>query len=88
MPTIDNQGENTMSNALKAFLPATERLDVLVGYFYFSGFQEIYKELADKKIRILVGMDIDTSMVYSLNRKEPSDLYGVRPFPVQAGSIL
>ena len=77
-----------MANALKAFLPATERLDVLVGYFYFSGFQEIYKELSDKKIRILVGMDIDTSMVYSLNRKDPSNLYEIRTAPVQAGSML
>ena len=33
-----------------------------VGYFYFSGFGGIYKELTDKKVRILVGMEIETKI--------------------------
>jgi superfamily II DNA or RNA helicase len=31
----------------------------LVGYFYFSGFSELYKQIGDKKLRVLVGLDID-----------------------------
>lgn len=76
--TIDNTWSNTMANALKAFLPATERIDILVGYFYFSGFKEVYKDLSDKKIRILVGMDMDEKLIPLLARKQPHNLYEMR----------
>lgn len=67
-----------MANALKAFLPATESIDILVGYFYFSGFKEVYKDLSDKKIRILVGMDMDEKLIPLLARKQPHNLYEMR----------
>ena len=35
-------------------------MDVLVGYFYFSGYKLISEKLTDKHVRILVGLDIDT----------------------------
>jgi superfamily II DNA or RNA helicase len=76
--TIDNTWSNTMANALRAFLPATERIDILVGYFYFSGFKEVYKDLSDKKIRILVGMDMDEKLIPLLARKQPHNLYEMR----------
>lgn len=63
MPSITNDGENTLSAALKDILPNCDRVDALVGYFYFSGFRDLHKELADKQIRILVGMDIDRKVV-------------------------
>ena len=37
----------------------TKAMDFLVGYFYFSGIQEIYKNIEDKPMRILVGMDME-----------------------------
>ncbi len=40
----------------------TENIDILVGYFYFSGFDGIYKNLINKKVRILVGMDVETKI--------------------------
>jgi superfamily II DNA or RNA helicase len=64
-----------MANALRAFLPASDKMDILVGYFYFSGFKEIHKELKDKNVRILVGMDIDEQLIPTLARKKPHDLY-------------
>jgi hypothetical protein len=76
--TVDNKGENTMANALRRFLPKTISIDVLVGYFYFSGFREVYRDIADKKMRILVGMDIDEHLIPTLARKQPHDLYNIK----------
>lgn len=45
MSSIINDKDNNLSSALKNILPSSEKLDVLAGYFYFSGFQEIYFEL-------------------------------------------
>lgn len=63
MPSITNIGSNTLSAALKDILPNCDRIDALVGYFYFSGFLDLKDELKDKKIRILVGMDIDQKII-------------------------
>jgi superfamily II DNA or RNA helicase/HKD family nuclease len=63
MPTITNEGTNTLSANLKSILPNCDRIDALVGYFYFSGFKDLHNELKDKKIRILVGMDIDNKIL-------------------------
>lgn len=40
-------------------LPASKNLFFLVGYFYFSGFEKLYKNILDKNLKILVGMDIE-----------------------------
>lgn len=85
--TIDNTWSNTMANALKAFLPTTENIDILVGYFYFSGFKEVYQELSDKKIRILVGMDMDEKLIPVLSRKQPQNLYEMRSSDKEASLI-
>lgn len=63
MTTITNTGENTLSAKLKTILPNCDRIDALVGYFYFSGFRDLHNELKDKHIRILVGMDIDKKIL-------------------------
>lgn len=34
-------------------------MDILVGYFYYSGYIQLSENLKDKQIRILVGLDID-----------------------------
>ncbi len=73
MTSITNEHDNNLADKIKNILPSTNSLDALVGYFYFSGFQEIYKELADKKVRILVGMEMDEKalgMISSLNIEE------------------
>jgi len=71
---ITNTGTNTLSAALKDILPNCDRVDALVGYFYFSGFRDLHKELQNKKIRILVGMDIDRKMIEKISALKDANL--------------
>jgi len=60
---ITNRGEDTLLNTIKKiFTIPMESLDFLVGYFYFSGMEQIYKNMGDTKMRILVGMDVDKEL--------------------------
>jgi superfamily II DNA or RNA helicase len=74
MPTITNIGTNTLSSNLKNILPKCDRIDALVGYFYFSGFKDLHNELKDKQIRILVGMDIDKKIIDKISTFKELDL--------------
>ena len=57
---IRNTGDQSLSKIINNLLPSkTKSLDFLVGYFYFSGMEEIYSNLEDKPMRILVGLDMD-----------------------------
>lgn len=62
MALIDNQNQ-TMHEALINALSTADRIDIQVGYFYFSGFELLAKYLKDKKVRILVGKQIDPNAV-------------------------
>jgi len=55
---ITNQ-DRLLSDVVNNVLPSSEKLYFLVGYFYFSGFEEIYKNVTDKEIKILVGLEIE-----------------------------
>jgi superfamily II DNA or RNA helicase/HKD family nuclease len=74
MPAITNTGDNTLSNNLKKILPKCDKIDALVGYFYFSGFKDLHNELKDKQIRILVGMDIDKKIIDKVSTLKALDL--------------
>ncbi|MEA3449144.1 MAG: helicase-related protein [Bacteroidota bacterium] len=53
---------NTLKQRLQKLIGASHELKFLVGFFYFSGWQEIYKELqnnTDINLKILVGLDVD-----------------------------
>lgn len=56
MQIIDNQ-EIKMADVINNIMPSSKHLYFRTGYFYFSGFKEIYKNLLNKKINILVGKD-------------------------------
>ena len=58
---ITNQKE-FLSEIINKILPSSEKLFFLVGYFYFSGFEQIYQNIVDKKIKILIGMDIEKDL--------------------------
>lgn len=58
---ITNQ-DKFLSEVINNILPGCDKAYFLVGYFYFSGFQEIYGQLRDKHLRILVGLDIERSL--------------------------
>lgn len=67
MKAITNIGTNTLSSSLKDILPSCNKIDALVGYFYFSGFKDLHAELKDKNIKILVGMDIDSKILEKIS---------------------
>ena len=70
---IQNTGDNSRSQISNNLLPSkTKAMDFLVGYFYFSGIQEIYKNIDDKPMRILVGMDMDHEL---LNKTSEFDFF-------------
>ena len=50
-----------LKNVFSSAVTKSAKFDFLVGYFYLSGFYEIQKDLADKDLRILVGMDTDVT---------------------------
>ncbi len=58
---ITNQ-EKFLSDVINGILPKTNAVDILVGYFYYSGYTSISENLKDKKVRILVGLDVDTQI--------------------------
>lgn len=58
---ITNQ-DRFLKEVINNILPTSQNLFFLVGYFYFSGFQDLYENLRDKHLRILVGMDIEMNI--------------------------
>lgn len=54
--------ETFLSNTVKNLINQSKALDFLVGFFFFSGFGQIYKEVEDIPLRILVGMDADVDV--------------------------
>ena len=61
---ITNQNQ-FLKEIIEKLLPGCDNLYFLIGYFYFSGFEQIYKNLDDKNIKILVGLDIEKSVMNS-----------------------
>ena len=51
--------EKFLSDIINGILPKTNAVDILVGYFYYSGYIQLSENLKDKQIRILVGLDVD-----------------------------
>lgn len=82
---IDNRNK-TMLDSLRNSLKQAENVDILTAFFYFSGFDALADDLADKKIRILVGNTIDPDAIEDLCRAvkdSPDELletYAVRGY--------
>ena len=66
---ITNQ-ERLLSDVMNNILPGTSRMYFLVGYFYFSGFKELYRNLDGKHLRILVGLDIEKDLANAIREYE------------------
>ena len=67
---INNQTkESTVKSIAENILPSCEELFFEVGYFYFSGFKQIYKQLENKKINIMIGIGYDSKISTILNFK-------------------
>ncbi|NLZ72712.1 MAG: helicase [Bacteroidales bacterium] len=59
-----------LTTVVNNILPSAKNLFFLVGYFYFSGFQEIYKNVKDKHIKILVGLDVEQDIFNKIKEVE------------------
>lgn len=68
MSLIDNKNQ-TLQEALKNALATADRIDIAVGFFYFSGFEALADELKGKKVRILVGLEVDPKLVSEISQK-------------------
>ena len=60
---ITNQNNRFLSEIINGILPKCDNSCFLVGYFYFSGFVELYEQLRNKNLRVLVGLDIERDMI-------------------------
>jgi len=72
---ITNNGENSLSKIVKGIMPKVNDLDFLVAYFYFSGIEEIKEHIADKKIHILVGMEIEQNLHKKMSNMQIQGTY-------------
>jgi len=64
---ITNQQE-LLSDLIKNIMPASSHLRFLVGYFYFSGFEQIYKAIGlEMPLKILVGMEAEATVSGAIN---------------------
>ena len=66
---ITNETGNNLLERFKVLIKDTRFFDVLVGYFYTSGFHALYQSLEKtKKIRILIGISTDKGVLDSIKQ--------------------
>jgi len=70
MPEFITNQEKLLSDVVNNILPSSKNLYFLVGYFYFSGFEQIYKNVGDKQVKILVGLEIESNLKRRLKECE------------------
>jgi len=66
---ITNQ-DKLLSEVVNNYLQDSENLYFLVGFFYFSGFEEIFENLIDKNLKILVGLEIERGIMNRVKEVE------------------
>lgn len=66
---ITNQ-KALLSDLINNILPRTQAMYALVGYFYFSGFAELYEQLQDKQVKILIGMNAEKALFNKIKEFE------------------
>ena len=62
---ITNSKSRTLKKRLDELIQHSKELKFLVGFFYFSGWRELYESLKnrdDLNIKLLVGLDVDKSL--------------------------
>ena len=77
---ITNEGEKNLRERFRVLIRDTRFFDVLVGYFYTSGFYALYKSLeSTDKIRILIGISTGRQTI-SLIQQAQSPVQGTFQF--------
>ena len=70
---ITNEKNQSLLDRFKVLIKDTRFFDVLVGYFFSSGFYSLYKSLEKtEKIRILVGIKTDRSILELIEKSRES----------------
>lgn len=68
---ITNEGNKNLKERFEVLIKDTRFFDVLVGYFYTSGFYSLYKSLeSTEKVRILIGISTDKKIFDMMNTIE------------------
>src|SRR3989344_3429943 len=68
---ITNEKERNLLERFKILIKDTQFFDALVGYFYTSGFHEIYKSLEHtEKIRVLIGISTTKKSTTQCNKRK------------------
>jgi len=65
--------DRLLSDVINNILPSSKSLYFLVGYFYFSGFEEIYKNINDIHLKILIGLDVEKDLFNKIKEFEIID---------------
>ncbi|MFZ0033723.1 MAG: redoxin family protein [Sedimentisphaerales bacterium] len=77
---ITNTQTQTLKKRLTELIEHSRELKFLVGFFYFSGWAEIYETLKDRtdlEIKVLVGLDVDKKLFSILEyAQSPDNLTG------------
>lgn len=71
---ITNERQRSLKSRIHALIEYSKELKFLVGFFYFSGWSELYEALKardDLKIKILVGLDTDLHLGRVLEVADP-----------------
>ena len=58
----NNKQHKTLKNRLSTLISVSDELKFLVGFFYFSGWKELFSSLKDKpelKLKLLIGLQVD-----------------------------
>jgi len=66
---ITNTGDKTLKKRLTELIEHSQSLKFLVGFFYFSGWGQLYETLKDRKdieIRVLVGLDVNKTLFQTM----------------------
>ena len=73
---ITNNETRTLKKRLEQLIQHSQEPKFLVGFFYFSGWRELYsalKERRDLTIKILVGLDVDRALGRTMEVAESRD---------------
>lgn len=72
---ITNEQGNNLSDRFNVLIKSTKFFDALVGYFYTSGFHQIYKTLeTTEKIRILIGISTNRDTYTQIEKSRQESL--------------
>jgi len=88
---ITNEQNQTLKDRFNQLIKDSRNFDVLVGYFYLSGFHALYKSLENtEKIRILIGISTDqeTYNLIETSHEEHEEDMRLRPSDYETKELI